>query len=848
MPMSHIQDILSLVEAPSRYLGNEINTVVKDEQAVRLKMALAFPDLYEIGTSHFGLQILYHILNQHPDILAERVFTPAPDMQDYLRERRLPLTSLESGRPLGRFDIIGVSLLYELNYTNLLAMLDLAGLPFKSQNRDGQHPFIIAGGPCTCNPEPVADFFDAIVVGDGEEVVLAMAEAWMDGQRRGGSRRELLHRWSRIKGVYVPSFFEVRYDGATVAEVRPLHRGYTGVERAVLADLDRADFPNAPVVPYGRPVHDRLRLELARGCTRGCRFCQAGMIYRPVRERSPKTVLEQCAASLKNTGYDDISLLSLSTGDYRCIAPLMGELIQRHARDHVALSLPSLRAGTLTPELMHDIQSVRKTGFTIAPEAGSQRLRDMINKNVTAGDIHQTVQDAFALGWNVIKLYFMIGLPTETREDLEALVELVRELARLKGPGRKRAINVSVATLIPKPHTPFQWAPQIGVDEGREKIDWLKQQLRSPRIRLKWQNPEVSFIEGLMARGDRRMADLIVNAYRKGCRLDGWSDYFRYDLWQEAIREEGIQGEAYLHRERGPGERFPWDHVDMKVKRAFLWDQWQCALRGETTEDCRDGACQDCGVCDFVDIKPRIYPATELPPSVRPSQAPAAQQFRKVEVSFSKTGEARFWGHLEMANIFERALRRAGIPLQYSEGFHPKAKMVFADALPIGLESLCESLVLRVAEAIHSEDLSAALDRELPDGLTVNGCRPYRKADPEIELTVVYRVVLESGRFDAEALQRFAGAQTVYHERVTPKGKLKKIDLKAMVSRLGCTAPDVLEMALRVRPEGMLRPDVLLRTVFHLTEPQIRLARIVKLRYESSDNPTPVEEDPLPAG
>jgi len=827
MRSRHIQDILPLVEAPSRYLGSEINTIQKDLGAAKLKFALAFPDLYEIGTSHFGLQILYHILNQNEDIAAERVFAPAPDMQDYLREMDIPLQSLESRVPIADFDIVGFSLLYELNYTNVLGMLDLAGIPFKSQDRDHTHPMIIAGGPCTCNPEPVAAFFDAIVIGDGEEVVLQMAQAWMDWKEQDGrSRPGLLKAWSRLKGVYIPAFYDLVVDGGVQAVV----------ERAVLADLDGASFPSAPIVPYGRPVHDRLRLELARGCTRGCRFCQAGMIYRPVRERNPKTVLQQCDQALKTTGYDDISLLSLSTGDYRCIGPLMEQLIQRYACDHVAISLPSLRAGTLTPELMQHIKSVRKTGFTIAPEAGSQRLRDLINKNITARDIIQTVEDAFALGWKVIKLYFMVGLPTETRDDLEALVELVKELARIKGPGGKRSqINVSVATMIPKPHTPFQWAPQISIEKGWENINWLKRQLRSPRIRLKWQNPEVSYIEGLMARGDRQLSDLIIAAYRRGCRLDGWSDHFRFDLWEDCIRDTGLDADAIVNRGREADEIFPWEHIDLKVKRSFLWDEWQKALKGDITDDCRDGACQDCGVCNFTTVQPRVFPnESDMVPPATPSST-ALNDFQHYWVSFAKTGPGRYWGHLEMVNIFVRALRRAGIPLKFSEGFHPKPKMAFDDALPIGLESLCETMRVTVGDRLSAEAMVARINRELPDGLHVTDCKRRCPSDGGTDQVVAYRITLNEGQFDTAALKEFQEAAHFIFERTNRKGKLKKIDLKDMIRHIRTVKPDTLEMAILHRPEALIRPDVVLRNVFKMTNEAIRRARMIKIGYQRYD-------------
>ncbi len=836
MRSTHIQDILPLVDAPSRYLGSEINTIKKDPRKVKLKVAMAFPDLYEIGTSHFGLQILYHILNRHPAILAERVFTPAADMEGFLRERGLPLQALESGRPLAQFDILGFSLLYELNYTNVLMMLELAGLPFKSADRDQRHPLVIAGGPCTCNPAPVADFFDAIVVGDGEEVLLQMAEAWIDWHQNGGrSRENLLKHWSQLTGVYVPALYDRMCDGEPAA-------GPTRVHRAVLGDLDGADFPTAPIVPFSRPVHDRLRLELARGCTRGCRFCQAGMIYRPVRERHPATVMRQCEQSLAKTGYDDISLLSLSTGDYRCIAPLMEQMIHRYACDHVALSLPSLRAGTLTPELMAHIKAVRKTGFTIAPEAGSQRLRDVINKNITAQDIHQTVQDAFGLGWNLIKLYFMVGLPTEQQADLEELVSLARELSQIRTPGRKKnTINVSVATMIPKPHTPFQWASQISIAEGWQKINWIREALRSPHIRLKWQNPEVSYIEGLMARGDRRMAELILCAYRNGCRLDGWSDHFRFDLWQKSIEEVGLDADDIVYRERASTEDFPWDHIDMRVKRSYLWDEWQRGLRGDTTGDCRDGACQDCGVCDFSDIKPRIHSTKGFNAAGKTEPKQPVADFQPFSVSFSKTGKGRFWGHLEMVNIFIRALRRAGIRVKFSAGFHPKPKLVFDDALPIGMESLVETMLFSPEAGWAPQELVSRLNAELPEGLRITDCQPYDKKNQPVTRSVVYRVTLSnSDSFDPQAVQRFEAAESVDYAKTNRKGLLKKINLKAMVKRIDLLGSETLEMECLAHSGGFIRPDIVLKHVCALSSEAIRGARVVKLRYgQPSSSPPP---------
>ena len=476
MLIKTFQDILPLVEKPSSYLGNEINSIRKGLDKVKLRVALAFPDLYEIGTSHFGMQIIYHILNKDQQIAAERVFTPGSDMEEYLILSGLPLTTLESQTPLWRFDIIGFSLLYELNYTNILTMFELGKIPFFARERDSDAPLVIAGGPCTCNPEPVADLFDAMVVGDGEGVVMEMAQAWIRWEKTGNrDKAKLLTEWSGIKGVYIPAFYQVTYDpaGFQVPIPRPfdqtMNKGQ--VSRAVFADLDKAPFPGDPVVPYGKPVHDRLRLEISRGCSRGCRFCQAGMIYRPVRERSPDTLLCQTDKCLASTGYEDISLLSLSTGDYQYLIPLIERLMDQSEYKNIAVSLPSLRADRLTPDLMKQIKRVRKTGFTIAPEAGSQRLRDIINKNITEQEVADAVKHAFDLGWQRIKLYFMIGLPYETGDDLRAIVDFVKDLRKISAPKKNNGkINVSISTFIPKPHTPFQWASQITRLESKEKL------------------------------------------------------------------------------------------------------------------------------------------------------------------------------------------------------------------------------------------------------------------------------------------------------------------------------------------------------------------------------------------
>ncbi len=817
--MKTLEDILPLVEQPSRYLGTETNRIQKNHSNLKLKLALAFPDLYEIGTSHFGLQILYNILNNHDAIAAERVFAPALDLGAHLKASNIPLTSLESRRPLKSFDIIGFSLLYELNYTNILYMLDLAGIPFFAKQRDLSFPLLIAGGPCTCNPEPVADLFDAIVVGDGEDVIMQISLAWIEWKEGGQNDKDsILKAWSEIKGVYVPSL-----NPATV-------------QRAVINSLDDAPFPETPIVPYGRPVHDRLRLELARGCTRGCRFCQAGMIYRPVRERSPENLMALLETSLNATGYEDVSLLSLSTGDYGCILPLMEALMLQYKHQKVAVSLPSLRAGTLTPELMQIVKEVRKTGFTIAPEAGSQRLRNVINKNITRDDIIKTVRDAFDLGWNTIKLYFMTGLPTETDEDLKAITVLVDEVRLLAKKSSKRkkkiCINVSVSTFLPKAHTPFQWEPQISLEQSRDNINRLKDNLRSGGIKFKWQNPEVSLMEGLWSRGDRSLSKLLVTAYKNGCLFDGWSDNFNFNLWQKSLNDTSTDIEHYTSRKRNINEALPWDHINIGISTEFLKDELKKALSCQSTDDCRLKECNNCGVCDFVEIQPKVYQPEQhvVIDHFTDNKAIDKTFYKKIKLSYSKLGAAKYFGHLELANIFMRAIRRAGIIVKFSEGFHPKPRISFADPLPIGMESESEPIYLMAAGNIKPADIMNKLNLQLPKGIFIhNAVIASTRSGEENNTNVLYSIFLHSGFFDKNKAESFFSIPEMIITKTNRKGREKKIDLKEVVSAIAIPEPSHLKITMKTVQGKKIRPLEAIKHIFSLSEQEIKLASVIKL-------------------
>jgi radical SAM family uncharacterized protein len=594
--------LIAQVEKPVRYMGNEYNIVVKDTRKVDIRFAFAFPDVYEVGMSHMGMKILYHLINQRDDAYCERVFAPWVDMEQKMRENNIPLFALETRDPLIDFDIIGFTLQYEMSYTNVLNMLDLSGIPLTWKERDENYPLIIAGGPCAYNVEPMADFFDMVVMGEGEEVIHEILDLFSYCRQQGLKKTEFLYRAARIKGVYVPRFYRVEYkEDGRVSRVTPIDVGIPDtIQKRIVKDLDKAYFPDTMIVPYMDVVHDRITLEIFRGCTRGCRFCQAGMIYRPVRERSPKRLLELAEKLVENTGYEEISLSSLSTGDYSQLEYLVGELIARFKDKKVGLSLPSLRLDSFAEELANEVQKVRKTGLTFAPEAGSQRLRDVINKGITEQDLLTSVKDAFKSGWTRVKLYFMLGLPEETEEDLHGIGDLARKIRDCYfdlGKKGKKALRITISTssFVPKAFTPFQWVSQDTIEELTKKQEFLQRELRTKNVQYNWNNPKVSFLEAVLARGDRRLGKVLRKAWEKGCTFDGWTEHFKYDLWMEAFNEEGIDPHFYANRTRSADEVFPWDHIDVGVTKKYLWKEYERALQMKLTDDCRLN-CTGCGV------------------------------------------------------------------------------------------------------------------------------------------------------------------------------------------------------------------------------------------------------------
>lgn len=596
-----LEKILPLVQKPARYTGGELNSVIKDKNSVAIRYAFCFPDSYEIGMSHLGIKILYSLINAREDAWCERVFAPWTDMEEQMRSNGIPLYALESGDPVKDFDLIGFTLQYELCYTNILNMLDLAGLPVRAADRNGLSPIVMAGGPCACNPEPVAEFFDLFLLGDGEEVMNEILDLYKAHKQRGSDKAAFLKAAAQLPGVYVPSFYNVTYrEDGVVDAIIPAEGAPEKITKRVVRDLDSVFYPDSFVVPFIDVVFDRVTHEIFRGCIRGCRFCQACFLSRPIREKSPDTINEQCKVLCKNTGYDEISLCSLSSSDYSGIEALLSKLLDWTPGEKVNIALPSLRVDNFSDELLKKLTGVRKSGLTFAPEAGTQRMRDVINKNVTEEEIMETSRIAFAGGYSAVKLYFMLGLPTETPEDVQGIAYLAKKVVDAfysmpeKPKGKGVNVSVSASNFVPKPFTPFQWEPQATVEELKEKQDLLLHTCPSKKINISFHDIHTSFLEGVFARGDRRLSRVIETAWKNGCVFDSWNDHFRFDTWMDSFAACGLDPAFYANRRRDYGETLPWDHLDFGVSKGYLEKENEKAKRAETTANCKI-KCAGCG-------------------------------------------------------------------------------------------------------------------------------------------------------------------------------------------------------------------------------------------------------------
>ena len=609
MSIKNLDKVLKRVQKATRYSGGELNSVIKNPEDVKIRYAFAFPDTYEVGMSHLGMKILYHILNLRPDTYCERTFAPWIDMEEEMRKEGIPLFTNETHTPVKDFDFLGITLQYEMCYSNVLNMLSLAGIPLLSSERGEDDPFVNGGGPCAYNSEPLADFFDFFTMGEGEEVIGELMDAYIEWKESGGKRIDYLKRIAKIEGIYVPSLYDVTYNGdGTIKSMTPnCPEAKPKIKKRIIEDLDKVIYPDKPIVPFCDIVHDRANIEVFRGCIRGCRFCQAGMIYRPVREKSPDTLLNDACNLINSTGYEEMGLSSLSTSDYTELETLTDKLLNLTEKEKVSLSLPSLRVDNFSLDLMQRVQKVRKSGLTFAPEAGSQRMRDVINKNVSEEDLINSATLAFEGGWNSVKLYFMIGLPYEEMEDIAGIARLAEKVVECyynsEKTNKRRAVNVtlSVASFVPKPFTPFQWAPQDTMETLAEKQLFLKGEVRNRHIKYNYHQNDISVLEGVFARGDRKLGKVLLRAHSLGCKLDGWNECFNLELWEKAFSDCGIDM-AFYTRERSYDEILPWDIVDIGVSTQFMKNENEKAKKAATTPNCRE-KCSGCGAAALCKTK-----------------------------------------------------------------------------------------------------------------------------------------------------------------------------------------------------------------------------------------------------
>lgn len=861
------------VEKPLRYVGREHNCISKKASSDGIRMVLAFPDVYEIGMSHIGLQILYSLINQREDISMERVFAPWIDMEQELRRRGLPLFSLETHTPLKEFDIIGFSLQYEMNYTNVLNMLDLSGLPLHSAWRKEIKPLIIAGGPVAFNPEPLADYIDLFVIGDGEEVIFELIERYKALKNDLKNKEDILKELSSIEGIYIPSLYTVKKDPLTGLTTVVLN-GNQPIKKRVVFNLDKYPYPNKPIVPYCKAVHDRITLEIARGCSRGCRFCQAGIIYLPERERDPIALIQTALNCVENTGYDEVSLSSLSPGDYSYIETLTQKLMDFFKKENISLSLASIRPSQMKPEIIEQIRRVRKTGFTLAPEAGTQRMRDVINKGIEEDEILSVTENVFREGWQLIKLYFMIGLPTEQRMDISGIVELTRKIIAIGKKYRRPWINMSISNFVPKPHSVFQWLPMERMDIIYEKQKMIRKMASSLPLTFKGHNPQLSFLEGIFSRGDRALAVVLEKAWKKGCRFDGWAEQLKWDLWMDSFCESDISPEEYLYKKLPYKSTLPWDHISTGVRKDFLLEDLELAFEGKTSIKCSSETCSNCGVCSPEWIKAKRKrninndQLKEQLASLSPYLSIDRRKRYYYRASLYKKGDMKYLSHLDFSRAIIRAFRRAKIPLAYSQGFHPKPLISFSPALALGIEAEEEYIDFITCQLMPLSIMKETINKSIPTGLKILRIALITKKKSSLEQAInmahysaqIYPDLLESGKNDVEknsvhinenqfwnhqerVITDFQNKDSIVIKRMK-KGKEKTLNIRPLIHRIYLDRiAGKLKMELWLKSENSVRPQEIIKELYPNLKRPLSLIREKLFAYKDGKYFSPFNEE-----